>query len=75
MDIKTIKTKYEQQLLNLPNVTGVAIGKKEAREVIKVFVKAKMPEATLRAEDIIPKSLEGYEIDVEEIGHVSAQSG
>ena len=66
--------KYEEQLIRLPNVTGVGIGGKAGKAVIKVFVTHKVPESALRSQEIVPKSLEGYETDVEEIGVVTAQT-
>jgi hypothetical protein len=59
--------------MNLPNVTAVGVGQRRGEEVIKVFVKQKVPEAALRPEEIVPKLLEGFEVDVEEIGEVTAQ--
>lgn len=66
--------KHEEQLMRLPNVTGVGVGEKADKVVIKVFVTHKVPETDLRPQEIVPKSLEGYETDVEEIGAVTAQS-
>lgn len=74
MNICQVQHKYEKQLLQLPNVTGIGIGKRKGKEIIKVFVVHKMPESTLRPHEIIPKILEGYETDVEEIGTVNALS-
>ena len=73
MSINAVRMKHEQQLMNLPNVTGVGIGERREEEVIKVFVKQKVPEAALRPEEIVPKLLDGFEVDVEEIGEVTAQ--
>jgi hypothetical protein len=73
MNIEDVKSKYEKQLMRLPNVTGVGIGEKAGTKVIKVFVTRKVPEATLQPEDILPRILEGWEIDVEEIGIVRAE--
>lgn len=75
MGIKPIMRKYEEQLMRLPNVTGVGIGKKTGKEVIKVFVTHKVPESALQPQEIVPKTLEGYETDVEESGVVTAQAG
>ena len=75
MSIKPIMRKYEEQLMRLPNVTGVGIGKKTGKEVIKVFVTHKVPESALQPQEIVPKTLEGYETDVEESGVVTAQTG
>ena len=38
MSIEPVKRKYEEQLMRLPNVTGVGIGEKDGKEVIVVFV-------------------------------------
>jgi len=74
MSIKAVKMKHEEQLMRLPNVTGVGIGEKAGKAIIKVFVTHKVPESALRPQEIVPKSLEGYETDVEEIGVITAQT-
>ena len=74
MSIKDVKMRHEETLMRLPNVTGVGIGEKGGKEVIKVFVTHKVPESSLQPDEIIPKSLEGHEVDVEDIGTVTAQS-
>ena len=73
MTIEAAKTKYEEQLMRLPNVTGVGIGEKEGKAVIVVFVTRKVPASALQPQEVIPKRLEGYETDVQEIGYVTAQ--
>jgi hypothetical protein len=74
MNIEGIKMKYEENLLRLPNVIGLGIGEKGGTPVIKVFVTHKVPESSLQPHDIIPKLIEGYGTEVEEIGTVTAQS-
>jgi hypothetical protein len=74
MNIEAVKGSYEEQLMRLPNVNGVAIGEKGGKQVIKVFVTHKVPESALRADEVVPKTLEGYPTDVEEIGFISAQT-
>ena len=61
-------------MMQLPNVSGVGIGEKGGKQVIKVFVTRKFPKSSLRSEDIIPETLEGFEVDVEEIGTVTPQN-
>ena len=61
MSIEAVKMKYEEQLMRLPNVTGVGIGEKGDKKVIKVFVTHKVPESSLQPEEIVPKSLDAYE--------------
>jgi hypothetical protein len=73
MTIEAAKMKHEEQLMRLPNVTGVGIGEKEGKAVIVVFVTQKVPASTLQPQEAIPKRLENYETDVREIGHVTAQ--
>jgi hypothetical protein len=74
MSIDLVKEKYEQQLMQLPNVTGVGIGEKSGTQVIKVFVTHKVPESALQTQEVVPKKLEQYDTDVEEIGVVTAQT-
>jgi hypothetical protein len=73
VSIESVRRKYEDQVMQLPNVAGIGIGKKGRKNVIKVFVTKKMPESSLQPHEIIPKVLDGYETDVEEIGVVRAQ--
>lgn len=73
MSIESVRKKYEEQLMRLPNVTIVATGKKSGKDVIKVFVTHKVPESELQQQELIPKRLDGYETDVEESGVVTAQ--
>jgi len=72
MSIEEVRQQREAQLMGLPNVTGIGIGEKAGREVIKVFVTHKVPESELRPKEVIPKSIDGYGVDVEEIGTVTA---
>lgn len=74
MSIEAVKARHEEQLMRLPNVTGVGIGEKTGKAVIKVFVTHKLPESALRPQEIVPRSLAGYATDVEEIGAVTAQT-
>ncbi|MEC4748874.1 hypothetical protein [Methylomicrobium sp. Wu6] len=73
MKIQSVLQKHEDKIMQIPNVVGIGIGKKGDAEVIKVFVTHKVPESALKANQIIPKGLEGYETDVEEIGLVTSQ--
>ncbi|MDH5557229.1 MAG: hypothetical protein OEZ03_07755 [Alphaproteobacteria bacterium] len=50
----------------LPTVQSVGLGRKNGKDVIIVFV-----EADIQGLDI-PSSIEGYEIDIQEIGTVNA---
>ena len=59
--------------MNLPNVVRVGVGEKNNKEVIKLFVSHKVPEAELKSFEIIPKEIENYPVDVEIIGDITAQ--
>jgi hypothetical protein len=72
-DIESVQRRIEGQLLQLPNVTGVGVGEKDGTPVIKVYVIQKLPESALRPEEIVPKQVEGQQLDVEEIGVITAQ--
>lgn len=74
IDIENIRQKYEDQLMELPNVNGIGIGEKEGQKVIKVFVTQKVSESDLQPQQVVPKFLEKYKTDVEEIGSVTAQT-
>lgn len=67
MTIEEALRKHEDRLMSLPNVQGVGIGRKDGRDTIKVLVSAKV------AGQGIPASLEGYEVEVEVIGTITAQ--
>jgi hypothetical protein len=74
MSIEAVKIKHEEQLMTLPNVNGVGIGEKAGKAVIKVFVTHKVPESALPPQEVVPKTLDGWETDVEEIGVVTTQT-
>ena len=63
----------EGELMSKPNVTGVGIGKRDGKPVIKVFVTRKLPKSDLQASEIVPEKIAGYPTDVEEIGVISTQ--
>lgn len=74
MSILMVVNKYQDQLLQLPNVTGIGIGERAGEEVIKVFVTHKVPESQLKPQEVVPRMLEDYTIDVEVIGNVCVLS-
>jgi hypothetical protein len=73
MDPEAAVRQAEQELMSKPNVNGVAIGERNGKPVIKVFVTRKLQKSDLRASEIIPERVAGYPTDVVEIGAVSAQ--
>jgi hypothetical protein len=71
MNIEAVRRKYEDQLLALLNVVGVAIGERRGAPVIKIYVTHKVP-ATELSDQLVPRELEGYPTDVEETGQFTA---
>jgi len=76
-----VQAMVESQLLNKPNVVGVAVGLKETEGVwtdemaIVALVQAKRPLADLTDAERIPRKIDGLSTDVYEIGYVQALSG
>ena len=73
MSIELVMKQFEDHLMRLPNVNGIAIGEDAGEQVIIVFVTRKLPLSDLRLEERIPDELDGYRIDVREIGTVATQ--
>ncbi|RME76258.1 MAG: hypothetical protein D6784_06210 [Chloroflexi bacterium] len=76
--IRRVKARYEQSLLQRPNVVGVGIGFKMEHNrptdtlALVVNVKQKLPAAELSPDDILPTELEGVPVDVQEVGTIRA---
>jgi len=68
MKIEDVLDKHQDRLMAAPGVTGVGIGERVGRPVLVVMVKALTSE--LRA--TIPDRLEGFEVEVEVTGEISA---
>jgi len=75
---RVVKEKFETELLKLENVVGVGIGLRKKDGIytdevaLVVMVKKKVLEIELAQADLIPRELEGVEVDVQEIGEVRA---
>jgi hypothetical protein len=74
MKLEAAVRQAEASLMSKANVTGVGIGERDGKSVIKVFVSRKLPKSQLSADDIVPAKVAGYPTDVEEIGVISAES-
>lgn len=72
MDIETALRRHEDELMAYPNVNAVGVGEKSGRPVIKVMVVKKVPENSLEPGQVLPKELDGFVLDVEEIGEIAA---
>ena len=66
MPISEVKKKYTSELMKIKFVNGVGTENKDGKKFIKVFVSVPNRE-TLKK---IPKTLEGYDVEVESIGDI-----
>lgn len=74
MNIESVQRKYEEELMQLPNVKAVGIGEKDGEEALAVYVTHKVLKSSLKRNERIPKSLGGYPVVVLELGgEVDAQ--
>jgi len=74
VNIDIVRRKHERNLLSLPNVVGVGVGERNGKPVIKVLVSRRLPADSLPPESVIPRILDGFDVDVEEVGHISTNS-
>jgi len=71
--LQRIIEKRQSELEKLENVVGIGIGEKQragqspGRLCIRVYVSQRVPEDDLPQDQIIPKEIDGYETDVEEM--------
>src|SRR3954447_10978059 len=71
-EVRPVKERVEDQLLSMPNVTGVDIrrkvtkGKETDRLAIVVSVAQKKPRNALSSEEVIPTEIDGIPTDVVE---------
>ena len=72
--IAEVLARYERELLQYPNVVGVAPGiltkqgKPTAEPCIVVYVQRKIPLGKLSTSETLPRKLDGIALDVVEIG-------
>jgi len=73
-----VKRRYEQSLMQRPNVVGVGIGFQtklgQPTETVALIVNVtqKKPRTELLPADVIPGILEGVPVDVQEVGVIKA---
>jgi hypothetical protein len=68
--IKDVKTKYEAQLLQMPGVVSVGIGRDEnGKPAVIIGLESPNPET----ESKLPTKLEGYPVRIQTVGQIKAQ--
>ncbi|RZQ64496.1 serine protease [Amycolatopsis suaedae] len=76
--LAAVQAETEADLLARQNVVGVALGTKytggtdTGERAITVLVDAKLPRDTVRAADLVPAELSGFQTDVQEVGVLQA---
>jgi len=69
MDVKAAIAKHDAYLRTFPRVNGVGEGKgAKGRPAIVVLVELRVPE-----HEKLPKKLEGFDVLVQDVGHLEAQ--
>jgi len=77
--IMAVLEEHRDNLLSKPNVVGVAVGFQRQANLstqnlaLVVMVETKIPPNSLAPDELIPTSLEGVPVDVQEIGPLTAQ--
>lgn len=76
-EIRSVRAKYQKELMAKANVVGVGIGQKLRRgekrgTAIKVLVEKKLDRCFLATEDIVPEIVEGFQTDVIQVGKIRA---
>ncbi len=79
LELSTVQQDNEDNLLDLPNVVGVALGNRIRNEVetdepvISVLVSQKTPPELLRDNERVPRKIKGAATDVVEVGDIFAE--
>jgi hypothetical protein len=77
-EIRRVRRIYEKELLAKANVVGVGVGLRQrsgertGEPALVVLVRKKIPLEQLSSQDVIPASLEGVPVDVQEVGDIRA---
>lgn len=66
--IEQVLKENTDKLMSIPGVVGTAIGSCDGSPCIKVLVEKKTP----ALEKQIPKTLDGWKVEIEEVGKVRA---
>jgi hypothetical protein len=78
--IAKVKERSKEELLNFPNAVGVGVGFKSVGQIrtgeisIVVMVRRKLPVEALPPEAVLPKKMDGVNVDVLQVGEIRAQN-
>jgi hypothetical protein len=74
-----VKRAYQAELMSKANVVGVGVGyrnrggERTDEVALVVMVSQKLPREMLAPEDILPREIDGIQVDVQEVGWIKAQ--
>ncbi len=77
-NIRLVRQRYQEELMSKANVVGVGIGlrhhqgEQTSEPALVVMVRKKVPITLLAPEDVIPATLDGIPVDVQEVGDLRA---
>ena len=75
---RALKEAYLTELMSKENVVGVGVGfqekdgQKTDTVALVVMVERKIPKSLLAPEDLLPHEIEGFPVDVQEVGMIRA---
>lgn len=75
---KSVLETHREQLLSKANVVGVGVGLQQSKGhytdtlALIVLVTQKLPPEALADDDLLPKEIEGFPVDVQETGRLNA---
>lgn len=78
--VQAVKRAHAAKLMEKANVVGVGVGVRErggartGEVALVVMVRRKLPLDQLAPQDVIPATLDGVPVDVQEVGKLSAQA-
>lgn len=78
--ILEVKQAHEEEILSKANVVGVGVGFRQVNgqltstPALVVMVSKKKPPHELDPKDLLPSSIDGVQIDVQEVGEITIHS-
>lgn len=81
IDLANVQDRHEQELMDKPNVVGVALGHKitggedTGERAVSVLVEHKVPTEDLSEDDLVPPTLDDAPVDVVDVGVIHAGHG
>jgi len=78
--ILQVKQAHEEEILSKANVVGVGVGLRQVKgkltdtPALVVMVTQKKPPHELDPEDMLPSSIDGVPVDVQEVGEITIHS-